>query len=39
MSKARGQSMARRMKRADFGKMTSNKAAKLAQKKWRGRSN
>lgn len=39
MSKNRGQSLARRMKRFNEFKMTSNQAAKLAQKKWRGRSN
>lgn len=37
MSKNRGQSLARRMKRANQFKMTSNQAAKITQKKWRGR--
>lgn len=37
MSKNRGQSLARRMKRASQFKTTSNKAAKQAQNKWQGR--
>lgn len=37
MSKARGQSMARRAKRFNPFKITSNQAAKTVQKKWRGK--
>lgn len=37
MSKARGQSLARRQRRTNPFKMTTNQASKIQQKKWRGR--
>lgn len=37
MSKARGQSLARRQRRANPFKMTSNQASKIQQKTWRGK--